>query len=99
MTKGARRERHEKRETLFYLLGLPQSFLASRSKLARVHPPPPSPLNLKKKRDSLLSSRAAAVVSSVSLEARARAFSSINLKKKRDCSHSNPPAMFTAQGW
>ena len=40
VTKGARRERHEKRETLFYLLGLPQSFLASRSTLARVHFPP-----------------------------------------------------------
>ena len=50
----------------------------------------------RKKRDSLLSSRAAALVSCVSLDARARAFPSLNLKKKRDCSHSNPPAVFTA---
>ena len=39
-TEGARRERHEIRETLFCLLGLPPSFLASRSTLARVHFPP-----------------------------------------------------------
>ena len=50
----------------------------------------------RKKRDSLLSSRAAALVSCVSLDARARAFPSLNLKKKRDCSHSNPPAVFSA---
>ena len=43
-----------------------------------------------------MSSRAAALVSCLSLDARARAFRSLNLKKKRDCSHSNPPAMFTA---
>ena len=43
-----------------------------------------------------MSSRAAAIVSSVSLDARARAFPSLNLKKKRDCSHSNPAAVFTA---
>ena len=49
----------------------------------------------RKKRDSLLSSRAAALVSCVSLDARARAFPSLNLKKKRDCLHSNPPAVFT----
>ena len=48
LTEGARREQHEKRETLFYLLGL--------------HAP----------------------VSCVSLDARA-------------CSHSNPPAVFTAR--
>ena len=62
VTEGARRERHEKRETLFY------------------HQ----------------SSRAAALVSCVSLDARVRAFLSLNLKKKRDCLHSNPPAVFTA---
>ena len=48
------------------------------------------------KRYSLLSSRAAALVSFVSLDARARAFPFLNLKKERDCSHSNPPAVFTA---
>ena len=51
VTEGARRERHDKRETLFFLLGLPSSFLASRGfaaqrSRARVLPL----LNLKKKR-------------------------------------------------
>ena len=36
VTEGARRERHDKRESLFFLLGLPPSFLNAR---ARVHTP------------------------------------------------------------
>ena len=51
VTEGARRERHDKRESLFFLLGLPPSFLAysgfaAQRSRARVLPL----LNLKKKR-------------------------------------------------
>ena len=41
--KGARRKRHEKRETLFFLLGIPTSFLAARHSRKRALPS----LNLK----------------------------------------------------
>ena len=57
VTEGARRERHEKRESLFFLLGLPPSFLAFRGLAAQRSRPRALPLlNLKNKRDCSQSS-------------------------------------------